>query len=251
MTGSSSRLAASLLLLLLLALCSSPASARPILFGSNLGSGQGSLFHSVFNTNSGSTTTSTGGSVTTTGNTITATTGTTMTAQQLGRGQLLSFKAQLNGANQVPTPVQSGASATFTINIDNTNSVGYFTLVIRNVVNFTMAHVHKGNAATNGAPIVLLLPATAAPGAMPTPGVVATLPMTAPTDIGFAIYRGTITPASLITVDPATPAPTWAQFVQLLQTGNAYANIHTTAFPAGEIRGQYAPAGFTNNQYAA
>lgn len=155
--------------------------------------------------------------------------------------RLTSFTAQLSGANQVPAPVQSAASATFSLVLDSVNQVGYYTLIIRNVAQFTMAHIHQGNAATNGAPIVLLLPSTAAPGAMPTPGVVTTLPMTAPTNIGFAIYHGVITPASLITVDPATPAPTWAQFVALLQTGNAYANIHTAAFPAGEIRGQYTP----------
>lgn len=257
--------ASSLLLLLLLGVCgTSMASARPVFGGLGGGSsfGGGGAFNlagSTTNTNANTNT----GSISSNSNSLVSSTTTSNNAggitggQQLGTAltssaagsnpaasmgfnrRLTSFTAQLNGANQVPTPVQSAASATFTLVIDSVNQVGYYTLIIRNVAQFTMAHIHQGNAATNGAPIVLLLPSMATPGAMPSPGVVTTLPMTPPTNIGFGIYHGVITPASLITVDPATPAPTWAQFVALLQTGNAYANIHTTAFPAGEIRGQY------------
>ena len=247
MASSKIRCTASCLLpLLLLGLSASNAAARPW-FG---GFGGGSF-------NPGNTNTLTTGSFAGASNTAAGMTGQqpgmlansaagtgTMAAAGTTAGfgrRLISFTALLSGANQVPTPVQSAATATFSLTIDTVNQVGFYTLTIRNVAQFTMAHIHQGNAATNGAPIVLLLPNMAAPGAMPTPGVVTTLPMAPPTNINFGIYHGVITPASLITLDPATPAPTWAQFVALLQTGNAYANIHTTAFPAGEIRGQYMP----------
>jgi hypothetical protein len=50
---------------------------------------------------------------------------------------------------------------------------------------------------------------------------------------------GTITPASV--VGPAAQGIATGEFgelVRALRAGAAYANVHTTTFPAGEIRGQ-------------
>jgi hypothetical protein len=50
---------------------------------------------------------------------------------------------------------------------------------------------------------------------------------------------GTITPASVI--GPAAQgiqAGEFAELVRALRAGAAYANVHTTTFPGGEIRGQ-------------
>lgn len=50
---------------------------------------------------------------------------------------------------------------------------------------------------------------------------------------------GTITPSSLVAV-PAqlVPAVNFDVLTEALVTKSAYANVHTTAAPAGEIRGQ-------------
>ncbi|MGA9922556.1 MAG: CHRD domain-containing protein, partial [Isosphaeraceae bacterium] len=58
-----------------------------------------------------------------------------------------------------------------------------------------------------------------------------------PLDVTSGTYVTTLTAASLIP-DPADGINTFAEAVNAIEAGHTYFNIHTVAFPGGEIRGQ-------------
>ncbi len=126
------------------------------------------------------------------------------------------FTATLSGAQQVPavatpgtgtaTIVYSPDQSTITVNISSTGLEAAI----------TAQHVHVGAAGTNG-PV-------------------------AQDANGSNIQFGTANPATgAFTVDNST-AHNPGGFVSQLLAGNTYANVHTSAFPGGEIRGQFALA---------
>jgi hypothetical protein len=61
--------------------------------------------------------------------------------------------------------------------------------------------------------------------------------LTFPTGVTSGTFATTLTAANLIP-DPTAGVDTFAQAVAAIQTGDTYFNIHTSAFPGGEIRGQ-------------
>jgi CHRD domain len=110
-----------------------------------------------------------------------------------------------------------------------------YKLIVANIENVFMAHIHQGPIGMNGPVVVWLYPSTA-----PAPGPAGGGRITGP------VAEGTITAANL--VGPLAGQPLSA-LVALLSNGNAYANVHTDDgvaptntgrgdFPGGEIRGQ-------------
>jgi hypothetical protein len=96
----------------------------------------------------------------------------------------------------------------------------------------TQSHIHFAEAAVNG-PIVIWLCQSAtnpAPAAVPPP----------PTCPQSGTVVGTITAASVL-ASPATqqlPAGALDQILRAMFAGSAYANIHSSLSPGGEMRGQ-------------
>jgi hypothetical protein len=84
-----------------------------------------------------------------------------------------------------------------------------------------MAHIHFGPPGLTGAPLLALYDY----------GVPPSKSLTANT------LTGTLTPADFMP-DSVDGISTWAQAVTQIETGRTYVNIHSTNFPAGEIRGQ-------------
>lgn len=148
------------------------------------------------------------------------------------------FAANLTGYEEVPTLSTSG-TGTFKAWINRGKDEIRYTLTYAGPFDaspaggtVTQAHIHLGARAVSPAGNIIAFlctnlgngPAAAPPPACPAaPGTVS----------------GTITPASVI--GPAAQgiqAGEFAELVRALRAGAAYANVHTTTFPGGEIRGQ-------------
>jgi hypothetical protein len=143
-----------------------------------------------------------------------------------------TFSANLDAAQEVQTPpVVSNATGTLTLrpSLDGTKLA--FSLSAVGLGRITEAHIHLGAMGVNGPPVAFLFPDT----------------MVGVDGEGFEV-EGTLTAADLI---GPLAGQTIANLVQAISTGGAYTNIHTIAYPAGEIRGQIQGAiAFTtlNNQ---
>lgn len=136
-----------------------------------------------------------------------------------------TFDAQLSGDNEVPAVASDGSGyATITLSEDET-SIDY-RLYVSDLDDIVQAHIHVGAAGENG-PVAAFLFGPADP----------------PASSDGLLDEGTITEADLIAT-PGTFDGTMARFVELIRSGDTYVNVHTTTYPAGEIRGQLSLASF-------
>ena len=121
-----------------------------------------------------------------------------------------------------------GGTATF-IAVVRDDTVAYRLTFSGLSSNAVVSHIHFGQRATNGTPFVWLC------GAVPA-GLPAAPACPAATS---GTVTGTLTAANVAGV-PAQgiPAGDFQALVRILRSGSAYANIHTTTFGGGEIRGQ-------------
>jgi glucose/arabinose dehydrogenase len=126
-----------------------------------------------------------------------------------------NFRAHLSGIEEVP-PVDTTATgqALFSFNADNSNM--RFKLMVANIENVLAAHIHCAPAGVSGPVGVTLFSG----GPVTVEGVLASGERSAP-DAGNACGWTTL-----------------EQVRNAIESGNAYANVHTIAHPAGEIRGQ-------------
>lgn len=131
------------------------------------------------------------------------------------------FTATLEGTQEVPPNASTATGeAVFTFNDDLTELS--YELSVFGLFNITMAHIHLAPAGVNG-PVVLWLypdgpPAQQIPGE--TNGLFASRTVTWEDLVGSLLNE-----------------PLSALYAEML-AGNTYVNIHTVAYPAGEIRGQ-------------
>ena len=140
------------------------------------------------------------------------------------------FQAQaiLSGDDEVPArETQARGVATFHLNKEGTEL--YYRLNVANIENVVGAHIHKAAAGVNGPIVVGLFSGVAGSGA--TNGRLA---------------EGVITASDF---SGPLAGMTMADLLELLQSGDAYVNVHTNDgvaptntgpgdFPGGEIRGQ-------------
>ena len=124
-------------------------------------------------------------------------------------------------------------SAVFQLSEDGTELE--YQLMVANIENAFMAHIHRAAKGANGGIVVWLYPSTAT-----TPGPVAG------GRLDGVIAKGTITAANLVGSLAGQPL---SALINELKAGNAYVNVHTNDgvaptntgpgdFPGGEIRGQ-------------
>jgi hypothetical protein len=141
---------------------------------------------------------------------------------ELKSGHLVqNFRAHLSGSNEVPAnPSQATGEALFQLSKDSL-SLSY-KLIVANIDNVRMSHIHLAKEGVNGAIVTWLYPA--APPMLLIPG----------TSNGI-LAEGVITKANLIN---GMAGKTVIDLVEQFKAGNAYVNVHTSQYGPGEIRGQ-------------
>lgn len=125
-----------------------------------------------------------------------------------------TFIATMTGANERPTPNTSTATGTATYVLTG-NLLSYVVTVNGLSAPASGAHIHVGASSVAG-PIVVPYTVSATQSGVVSTGTI---------DLTFPIASGN----STITGD---------SLKVLLNNGNAYTNVHNSAFPSGEIRGQ-------------
>lgn len=140
------------------------------------------------------------------------------------RGQVgsTSLMATLDGAQALPAVITPAAgSFSLTLSPDQTSMT--VSLNLANIAVATAAHIHVGPAGADG-PIIFALP-----------GDFSQMPLLL-----------TLTEADF-SPQPGAGVSTFADAVDMILSGNAFADVHTNSQPSGEIRGQIAPSsGFTS-----
>ncbi|MFP3881854.1 MAG: CHRD domain-containing protein [Actinomycetota bacterium] len=143
-------------------------------------------------------------------------------APALSQGPHENFRTHLSGENEVPAvDTQAQGQAIFQLSADG-ESLDY-KLIVANIENVIMAHIHIGDPNENGPVAVWLYPEDGPPPVLiegRTQGVLA---------------EGTITEDDL--TGPLEGA-SMDDLMDAIRAGNTYVNVHTTQNMGGEVRGQ-------------
>ena len=141
-------------------------------------------------------------------------------APALVGAQTAQYSASLTGGSEVPANA-STATGTFTATLNEAAQTLSWSLTVPAITNATMAHIHAGAAGANGGIIVTLFMPAAPAGSVNAFGTAG------PADLGGSF------------------AGNWPGFVAALKSSGLYVNVHTSANPGGEIRGQLSVQGGT------
>jgi hypothetical protein len=126
------------------------------------------------------------------------------------------YATAMNGASERPNPVTT--TATGNAYFEGSSAALRYHITVSNITGMTAAHIHRGSPAEAGPILRTLFMPTAPTGAV----------------------NGTLTTGAFTTTDGSQI--TMDSLLVLMRNGNAYVNVHTTANPDGEIRGQVEPA---------
>ncbi len=143
-------------------------------------------------------------------------------------GNKQSFKSEvLNGYQETPGVSSVGFGEFEAELVDETTLV--YTLTYAGIEGgaVTQAHIHFGNRYNAGGVSVFLCPKAGA------------VPPTCPPVAGTV--TGVITPADVIgPTNQGIEPGAFEELIRAMRAGETYANVHSTRFPAGEIRAQIA-----------
>ncbi len=137
--------------------------------------------------------------------------------------QTVQYRAEPVGEFEVPA-VDTSASADFKLKVASDGMSARYDLTIKEPIDDAiMAHLHLAPAGSNGGVVVWLYPHDGPPPA-------------APTGEGFTgrLAKDVITPDDLV----GSLAGDWDGFLEALEDGSLYVNVHTLDNPGGEVRDQ-------------
>ena len=147
----------------------------------------------------------------------------TKTGESLKSGKSgKNYTAHLSGDEEVPTPAETNATGQAIFNLRNNGTELHYKLIVANIEDVFMSHIHLAPAGANGPVVVWLYPSAPPPQLIPGPS-------------NGVIAEGIITSDDL--VGPLTDMEL-SDLIDYFNSGGCYVNVHTSAFPAGEIRGQ-------------
>ncbi|HEV7764514.1 MAG TPA: CHRD domain-containing protein [Thermoanaerobaculia bacterium] len=134
-------------------------------------------------------------------------------------GGSVTYAVELRPGREVP-PANSAAFGSAFVTLDPVNNTIAWEAHASGIASPTMAHIHRGPAGVNGPVIINFAtsPAEIAGGRTSGAGPIS------------EVNTGNLTPADLTALSSASTA------------NGYYVNIHSTAFPSGEVRGQLVPA---------
>ncbi len=131
----------------------------------------------------------------------------------------LDFKAKLTGAAEVP-PVMTEATGVLKLELrldsETHEAELRFKLDLEDIEGVTAAHIHWGAKGVNG-PVIFLLFDVERDGEFNNP------------------VKGVLTPMDFM---PVEGLETLKDAIDQMKGGYTYVNVHTLAYPDGEIRGQ-------------
>ena len=131
-----------------------------------------------------------------------------------------SFKAKLLGGEVVP-PVKTAAKGEAIFQLSKEGNELTYKLTVSDIDNVTVAHTHDGKYGKNGPPIVSLYTGPKKEG-----------------KFSGTLSEGKITARDLM---GQLKGKLFSHFIQMIEDGHAYVNVHTDKYPGGEIRGQIKP----------
>lgn len=134
------------------------------------------------------------------------------------QAQVYTLTANLTGADETPTALNTGAFGTATITLDvGARSLTYRIDVFNLPSGVTASHIHVGGVGTTGPVIVNFAP-----------------PVTASNDFAFS---GSV-PESQWVVRADQGIRSGDDVIQAILGGNTYVNVHSSVNAGGEIRGK-------------
>lgn len=138
------------------------------------------------------------------------------------RGHDRNFRAHLSGDNEVP-PVETNAQGQATFKLDRAGDELGYKLIVANIEDVFMAHIHTAPAGENGPVVAWLYPEDGPP----------------PEAIDGR-FDGVLAESTLTAEDLVGPlaGESLDDLIELFRAGEAYVNVHTEGHPAGEVRGQ-------------
>jgi hypothetical protein len=131
------------------------------------------------------------------------------------------FRTHARGREEVP-PVDTRAQGQAVFRLSDDGEELAYKLIVANIENVLMAHIHQAPRGVNGPVVVWLYPPAPPPQLIEgrTQGVLA---------------EGVLTADDLV---GPLEGENLSALVDVLRAGNGYVNVHTTQNPAGEVRGQ-------------
>lgn len=137
--------------------------------------------------------------------------------------KVLTFSAHLTGDQEVADiPVETRATGQAIFQLSKDGNELSFKLIVAGIENVTMAHIHRATTGVNG-PVVLWLYPDGPP------------PQLIPGRVAGILAQGTRTSANLA---GQLAGQDLSALIDLMIAGETYVNVHTSQYPAGEIRGQ-------------
>jgi len=145
-----------------------------------------------------------------------------------------TFNATLRGINETPGPIATQATGSFHATLSADGATLSYTVTYNNLnAQVTQSHIHFGLSKETGGIMIWLCQTAAVPAPATDPGVPTCPDTTSGTVSGTATAANVVGPNS----QGITPGADFAKAVKAMREGAAYANVHSTRSPGGEIRG--------------
>ena len=151
------------------------------------------------------------------------------------QAQELKLKATLVGFQEVPSLLSTGEGE-FTATVDPSRTSMTFTVTYSGMLaDVTQSHIHFGQRGVSGGVMIFFCTNLTPPAGVP-------IPQHCPLREGTV--SGTVTAADVVgpLAQGITPQ-NLDNVISAIQSGQIYANVHSTRWPAGEIRGQVKVSG--------